>query len=305
MNNMTTSFDAKLFPMTSLVLTHFTVNGHAYSGNASGFFYSVQTPTKPGTDEPQWVRIDGYWFVTNKHVVFPKEEGIVVLVDQFVFHLRKVFNDGRIEWLPIKLDQSTLKSKLKLHSNPEVDVVAIDVTDEVKAITHSTIGKELDYEIGIPATLSNRDLPDGKPIEIGVGSDIVVASYPKNYYDDVNKYPIVKSGIISSAWKLYFRGLPCFLIDAQLFPGSSGGVVLSKPTNWGLRNGRPIYSEESQFVLLGVYSGEPQFEDKIKLNDKPLYVDGDEAKIRRSFGLGIVWYASLIDEIIAGNNRAK
>jgi hypothetical protein len=47
-----------------------------------------------------------------------------------------------------------------------------------------------------------------------------------------NVFSIVKSGNISSKWGNRFGGEPYFLIDARLFTGSSGSLVISKPTNF-------------------------------------------------------------------------
>ena len=57
----------------------------------------------------------------------------------------------------------------------------------------------------------------------------------------MNLFPIVKSGIIASRWKTGFKGKPYFLIDAKLFPGSSGSVVITKPADFVIRNGANLH----------------------------------------------------------------
>ena len=74
----------------------------------------------------------------------------------------------------------------------------------------------------------------------------------------------MKSGIIASAWGYNFNGLPIFQIDAQLFPGSSGGLVISKPTNIAMIDGNLKYNKIKQFVFLGVYSGEFKWYENIR-----------------------------------------
>ena len=294
-------FDKKLFPMTSLVLGNYTVDGEVRNLQASGFFYTEQTPTEPGKKGPQWVSIDNYWFITNRHVVLPKVDETFTkecLLDSLVFHLRKTDDFGSIEWFPIILSSTKLKEKMKLHPNRDVDVVAIDISSEIKEIVDAIRKKELKNNISIPVTLSNRDLPGEKPIPIEVSSDIIVASYPKGFYDAVNKFPIVKSGIIASAWGAHFNGMPIFQIDAQLFPGSSGGLVISKPTNFGIQDEKMVYTASKEFILLGVYSGEPVFRDEIVLSGNKLIVNGKPAFLEKSYGLGNVWYSYLIPEII-------
>ena len=102
----------------------------------------------------------------------------------------------------------------------------------------------------------------------------------------------MKSGIVATRWGSNFNGNPFFLIDAKLFPGSSGSIVISKPTDVVVENGQIFHNPEKQFAFLGIYSGEPyQQQQPIEFDDFTL--------IRKSgFNLGIVWYANLVEEII-------
>ena len=286
------NFEKQLYSITTIILTEGHTENSKFQGNASGFYYTITTPTDPSIKGPHWEEIKGYWLITNRHVILPQIEGKEVLIDSLTFCLREI-NDGKIDWLPIVLTQSEIKKRTKLHEMEQVDVVAIDVTDCIhdRIIESAKSGKN---NLMIPTTLTNSNLPDNQPITIDVTSDIIVASYPKGFYDVVNKFPIVKSGIVASGWGLNFRGNPLFEIDAQLFPGSSGGVVISKPQNIAMIDGRLNYSKTKQYVFLGVYSGEYMWKDKVKRKD------GSEEEIDRSYGLGNVWYSYLIPEIIDG-----
>ena len=279
-------FDKQLFALTTIIQTKLQIDSTIYSGNASGFYY---TEVEDNTDEkgPHWVKIEKQWLITNRHVVFNKISGIEYLVDEFTFCLRT--NDGlQIDWLPITIDKAELSKRMKLHTNNNVDVVAIDVSD----ILTKTMIENQDKGIMLSTALTNKNLPDNQPITIDVTSDVVVASYPKGFYDVENKFPIVKSGIIASAWGLKFNGNPIFEIDAQLFPGSSGGLVISKPTNIALFDQSMHYSTTKQFVFLGVYSGEYLWKEIEELED------GTQKVRERSYGLGNVWYSYLIPQII-------
>ena len=77
--------------------------------------------------------------------------------------------------------------------------------------------------------LTKNDFTQRKRIPVEVADDVVIIGYPRGFYDMVNLYPIVKAGIIASKWGAQFMGEPCFLIEARLFPGSSGSVVVTKP----------------------------------------------------------------------------
>lgn len=284
-------FERELFSVTTIIITNTIKNGNMHTGQGTGFFYNEITPADPTKKGAQWHRIDKYWLITNRHVVLPKIDNTECVPDQVVFGIRRLINDG-IDWEFICIKKAELLQLLKLHSDPTVDVAAVDVS----GLIHQAIKKELEKTPGqcnllVPATLTAANLPQNQPIDINVTSDIVVASYPKGFYDTVNKFPIVKSGIIASAWGYNFRGCPMFEIDAQLFPGSSGGLVISKPTQFTIIGGAPHYSAKKQFVLLGVYSGEYTWRDTIE-------VDGKKIAITKSYGLGNVWYSYLIPEII-------
>jgi hypothetical protein len=86
-----------------------------------------------------------------------------------------------------------------------------------------------------------------------VSDDVIVIGHPKGYYDEINKYPIVKGGIISSSFSTPFENNRYFPINARLFEGSSGSLVLSKPINFKISpEGRLLFSREGkQFAFFG------------------------------------------------------
>lgn len=279
-----TSFDKNLYGLTTLIECGTT----KFKSQGSGFYYNEMSPMDPNVKGGQWRKIEGTYLITNRHVALPKINECEVLPDYFVFNLREVVNN-KVEWLPITLNKEQLRQRLLLHHDNGIDVVAIKVDDLIIDIAKSDPNRQL----VIGASLSNDNLPSNSPLTIDVTSDIIVASYPRGFYDVANKFPIVKSGIISSGWGLNFNNNPIFLIDAQLFPGSSGGLVISKPINVAMIDGKLMHSNEKQFVFLGVYSGEP-------VQQCAPFDLGDLTIIRKnSYGLGTVWYSYLIPEIIA------
>lgn len=283
------NFEQQLFSMTTLIEGYVSKGGQTYSYSGSGFFYNEEIPDDPTKTGPQWYKLDKFCLITNRHVALPKIEGTECLPEQFTFSLREQVN-GKIEWKPITLNKEQLRDALILHPVSAIDVAIIDITKYIKEIFEE-IRKRPDAKIYVPTGLSNLNLPENQPFTIDVTSDIIVASYPKKFYDKVNKFPIVKSGIIASGWGLPFNGQPIFQIDAQLFPGSSGGLVISKPTNFAMIDGQLKKSTTKQFALLGVYSGEYTWPEEFKVKDSTITVN-------RSFGLGNVWYSSLVPEIL-------
>ena len=284
------SFDKDLYGLTTLI----ECGTAQFKSQGSGFYYNEMSPKDPNVNGGQWRKIEGTYLITNRHVALPKVNECEILSEYFVFNLREIINN-KVEWVPITLNKEQLKQRLLLHHNDSIDVVAIKVDDLIIDIISSNPNRK--FIIG--GSLSNDNLPLNSPLTIDVTSDIIVASYPRGFYDIANKFPIVKSGIISSGWGLHFNNMPVFLIDAQLFPGSSGGLVISKPTNVAMIDGKLMHSKEKQFVFLGVYSGEP-------VQQCAPFDIGDMTIIRKnSYGLGTVWYSNLITEIITNGLHLK
>lgn len=284
------AFERQLFSITTIIETKLRIDDLVYSSQGSGFYYTEQSPAEEGKTGPQWYKLDKFWLVTNRHVVVSEIDGKEYLPDSFTFCFRENI-DGQIKWKPISLSKNELSNVLKLHKDRNVDVAVLDVSQFVNDYIKEYTQSEKKPSIYLPASLSNKNLPENQPLTIDVTSDIIVASYPKGFYDKFNKFPIVKSGIVASGWGLNFNGNPMFQIDAQLFPGSSGGLVISKPTNIAFIDGSVKYAKYKQFVFLGIYSGEYFWREKVR-------IDGKETEVKRSYGLGNVWYSHLVPQII-------
>lgn len=271
--NRKEDFDSKLNRMTTLIVT-MTPQGEVAQG--TGFFYSVSDPPVASGPQYQWVQTD-IWVITNRHVVMPKVNGVETRPSAISVHLQRWDARGRLEWAPVTLSSDDMKERVRLHPDERVDVAAIDVMGLLSQEIESNKDR---FTYNSPFCLS-RDLlmRNNQKLLVEASSDVLVVGYPKGYYDNVNLFPIVKSGIVASKWGAEFRGDPCFLIDAKLFPGSSGSVVISKPIDVVVEDGQLFLIKDGQkaFALLGIFSG--AFEDL-------------------DYGFGIAWYAETIGELL-------
>ena len=267
--------------ISTLLLTGF--QGRQIQG--TGFFYDELAPEDPNKKGFYWREVEATWIVTNRHVLLPKVEGNEIIPDTITFHVRKVVGQG-IVWEPVILDVTQIKKRLKLHTDSEVDVAILRVDDLLRErmkpgniyMTSSSVSEE--------------DLPENKNISAEVADDVVIIGYPKGFYDEKNIFPIVKSGIIATRWGMNFNDMPVFLIDAKLFPGSSGSIVVTKPISSIVAEGPMKDKRETQFAFLGIYSGEPfRQQEPIDLDDITI--------IRKdSFNVGTVWYGKLVVDIV-------
>jgi hypothetical protein len=90
-----------------------------------------------------------------------------------------------------------------------------------------------------------------------------------------------------------FNGKPYFLIDSKLFPGSSGSIVISKPTNIAVINGHVYQSTVKQFEFLGLFSGEPHKTAAESFDAGDIIIQK-----KQKYDVGIVWYYYLLPDLI-------
>ena len=260
--------DRQLLFVTTLITTKYL--DHDYS--ASGFFF--QKDLQDGETD----LISNYWLVTNRHVIYAKDDfhHKKYLMDSLTFRVRaEEKGTSKLTWIEVTLSKDDLRKKTKVLSNYGIDVAVIDIRDRVK----EALGKIDDVSVTI-APITESNLADKSKMPIEVCDDLMVIGYPKGYYDMANLYPIVKNGTIASMWAANFRGTKGFAIDAKLFPGSSGSLVISKPRTEDLDDkGFLVFKKEKIFYCLGIYSGQPLFNGE-------------------TLDLGQVWYYSLIPETI-------
>jgi len=111
------------------------------------------------------------------------------------------------------------------------------------------------------------------------GIDVWFIGYPENRYDVINNLPLLRRGYISSIPKVDFNAKKQFVIDAQVFPGSSGSPVFTQLNN--------------EFKLIGVVT-----ETMIKHGQLEAIPTLSSLGVQQTLGLGIVIKATLLNELI-------
>jgi hypothetical protein len=276
------NLDDKLHILTTLVYA--TTPG----GNAQGsaFFYQRRGVIEPSaTPGLVWQQIENAWLVTNRHVVLPRIHGQETAPDSFTVQLR-VNTEAGLAWDPLVLSREQLLDRARFHRDSSVDVAVVRILDLIGE-RMSSGPKYLSWH-----SVTREQFAGQNNITMQVSDDVVVAGYPRGFYDEVNLFPIVKCGTVASRWGANFQGKRCFLIDAKLFPGSSGSIVLSKPADIVVKGGSVFSASEKQFAFLGIFSGEPFVEGRVFETENLTITE------RLGFNVGIVWYADLVEEIV-------
>jgi hypothetical protein len=171
------------------------------------------------------------------------------------------------------------------------DVAAVNVTE--------TIVKQHVQASWVPMDLLST--PERIKSEgITAGDQIFLLGYPSAIYDARNASPILREGVIATvplegyAFNDTLRaqyGLPeridGFLIDANVFPGSSGSLVILKqqPTLIGPGGGTLVTAAKKVPYVLGIVA------DSIPISDTAL-------KSTQRMGLGVVYSAEAIRDVV-------
>jgi hypothetical protein len=79
-------------------------------------------------------------------------------------------------------------------------------------------------------------------IRLHVGEDVMVMGYPLGVFDDMHNLPILRNGIIASAYPIPFKRNQYFLVDSYLEKGTSGSPVITIKSIWCHAKGVHRYS---------------------------------------------------------------
>lgn len=121
---------------------------------------------------------------------------------------------------------------------------------------------------------SPRHLPrpgDAMPI----GASLLIVGFPLGFHDSLHHLPVVRQGVLASAFGLRFQGKGCFVTDARTHRGTSGAPVVLSATSEGRM------PDELPWLLLGVHSS-------------TIDMGGRDVRMDESLGLNSAWYADIL-----------
>lgn len=241
---------------------------------------------------------DDYYLITNLHAI--REEvgrdkvyANAKTLSEFaypeeirVFARRYRKNPSRTKPESVALFNDDGSKRWMTHPEHDADVVAIPIEIDIGSSTHNQAYSEDDF---------------APPDTVILGGDqVIAAGYPSGFYDPRTRFPVIRSGSIATPFEAKYRGLPCFLIDARMKRGSSGGPVHTQPAPVRRTDDGLAFMDGTVSYLIGVHSAsglspevKPDEEDELSRSDW-----------ERS-GLSVVWSGKLIEEILAGSRVAQ
>lgn len=184
------------------------------------------------------------FLVTNKHVL--SDKNVVYLgFNQFGTYATNEFE--------ILLNNNGILN-YSSHIDPNIDIVALNLNAHVLNNTRS----KYSFFALEENTLYIEDMKNDDVYE---GDFVNVLGFPMNLVGFNHKDPICRIGCISKISNLYTPGSPDkdFIIDAQAFPGNSGGPVILRPELTAVVGTRP----HVRAVLIGILHSYIPYQDNL------------------------------------------
>lgn len=221
------------------------------------------------------------FLVTNKHVI-AESNSDGKIVGKFLkgsFSFIKDDNGNPKLGDSVVINTENLTDMFLQHPDENVDLAICNISNIFNQLTQNL--KQNVFIRTIPIDLIPSENESFDAIE-----DVTFIGYPNGIFDQKNHLPITRRGVTASPFEVDFNGGKKFIIDAQVFPGSSGSPVFIKEQN--LKNGSLTLRVERYFFV-GVISKVFQRDQigNLKETTVPTKLEEGEFLIKQTIGLGI------------------
>lgn len=238
----------------------------------AGTGFVISKPVEPGKQR--------LLLFSNKHVFWGKKDKETKNIKKtlrFTFHKRKnddTYELGQVHSFIVEIDRTPGNGYYD-HPNSGVDVGCINISH----LNNQGI------KLNIPVIDINECCSFQRE-ELYAGMKILFIGYPSAFYDKKNFLPVMRSGTIASIPAVDFNGESSILLDAQVFPGSSGSPVFADV------NGR--------YQLLGIISsGIRKGLDFVEIQNSTLSEEKDKKTSLpvEWLGLGLLFTSETLKEV--------
>lgn len=200
--------------------------------------YWVGTGFLVGRKEEKTSNRSTVYIITNKHVVKNQKQ----LYVRFNNNSAAGVNDLRM----FLVNKGGVKNYTE-HPHLDVDVVAIQVLPQVIVDNNSSLSFfDLDSH--------SLTLEQMQHTGVNEGSLVYALGFPMNLVNDSVKAPICRLGCISRVADAFIspQAAVAYLVDAQTFPGNSGGPIVSRPEHISI-DGTPSNTSANLIGILSAY----------------------------------------------------
>ncbi len=167
----------------------------------TGFILALPLQDRPNQQIP--------FLITNHHVVAGARRGLIDLVQR----------EGDQPKKGARIRVEVPGAMLMQFASAEKDLAAIPIGGVLNELENS--GKPVFFRSISPDLIPPKEAIDA----LAALEEITFIGYPSGLYDQHNVTPIIRRGITATPPWNDFQGEKAFLIDAGVFPGSSGSPV--------------------------------------------------------------------------------
>lgn len=223
-------------------------------------------------DDPM---LSTYYLVTNKHVVERQQQVYV--------RFNSIGGEFVKDYI-IDLFDNAGKPLFSAHPQKEADVIAIQLYPQTLINDQSIWGS---FDLDDHALTLEQMQQSG----VDEGSLIYALGFPMNLVDEI-KTPICRLGCISRITDAFIlkEKYPVFLVDAQTFPGNSGGPIINRPEYMSI-TGAP---GNGKAYLVGILSAYILYRDTLCSRQTGM----DKMITEENSGLTIVHPVDRIKEVV-------
>lgn len=238
-----------------------------------------------------WDGNEADFLVTNKHVVADTTHGR--------FFFAQGGGDRPIIGQRHDVAIDAFESAWHGHPDADVDIAVMPLGPVLRQLANE--GKRVFFTY-----IHNRFVPTAEQAKkLDAIEEVTFIGYPNGIYDLKNLMPVVRRGITATPFLIDYNGEPKFLIDASVFPGSSGSPVFV--ANFGYyanREGRLMAG--TRVALLGVISEVAIMEARGRIDFEP--IPTQQVPIVRTsqmLNLGIVYKSPTVQETVQDFLRVR
>ena len=171
------------------------------------------------------------------------------------------------------------------HPDPSIDLACVNLSADYDSMYPDIHGKPIKTEL-----LSTFD--DNL---LNIGQRLYYVGYPEGRFDITNNLPIMRTGSIASHPRVEYNGKPQFLIDSNVFKGSSGSPVFINVRDVALSDGLQV-QDVYESLLIGVITETMTYRNKVV--SAYSVRDQDEQFVEEILGIGLVYKSTVLLDLI-------
>lgn len=197
-----------------------------------------------GRKEKNNLNLSTHYIITNKHVVENQKE---------IYVRFNSLGKSLIKDYVINLFDKNRAPMFSAHWDDKTDIIAIQIIPKT-LIDDQSIWGSFDLEDNA------LTLEQMKSTGVEEGTLIYALGFPMNLVDAI-KVPICRLGCVSRVVDAFVRQNehPTFLVDATVFPGNSGGPIISRPEIVSIAG----TAHNNSANLIGILSSYISYEDTL------------------------------------------